>query len=192
MQPSATNLYSADVTVYTEDNDYALRDGKLANDLPGKEYKSLYVFLLSAHFPAYPSSITFQSADIDFYIKDECYAMTILGPAQIQMSQNNYNLTASGQPHTYNISKYLFSNASHFVFEYVDYLKWSPPATAAYALNYGCGELTYKIVNKSWVPVWGEGNNLLYIFPGDLALQDDGILFELETKERYQIGDHSV
>lgn len=97
----------------------------------------------------------------------------------------------SSIPDTFDISNYLFSDTSHFILFYINYVKWSPSGTA-YLPNEGCGELTYTIVNRSWGDLWGQGHNLLYQFPGDLAFTDDGVIFELETFGRYQLGDHSV
>ena len=103
-----TEFTSGTVSVFTNDQDYALFSGM------GTNYRTEYLFQLSAVFSLYSDQITFSHGPVSFWIRDYCAGMEISLPELVPLT-DNFNLTMNvfnqelgvADPLVHKLSKYL-------------------------------------------------------------------------------------
>lgn len=122
---STTDFPSADMSIETTDQSYALSDSN-------GDYRTKFAISLSAQFDLYKDEFTFQHS-VDFYIRDYCVALTLTGPPDITALTNLQNITqgvedADGivQPYVNKISKHILTNQTIFELANMSYEKYRP------------------------------------------------------------------
>ena len=133
------------MTVFTEDQDYALNDG-----IDDETFGTLYTIKIYAFFDSY-LTIGFFEYWHDFYIRDYCYPIMFGGPPKLTVHDGLFELVEdqSLSPFSSTITKHLRTSLSTFTMEYMNYYKWAPDPKD-YLLNDGCGDLKYEIIEASY------------------------------------------
>jgi len=126
----STVFTSADVSVFTTDQAFALKSGV--------DYRTEYRFRISAIFTVFPSEITFVRSPVSFYIRDYCAGMILSPPPELtlltQERWGRFNMTQGVyssklraiDPWVNSLSKYLKTNQTMFLMSYMSYTKWRP------------------------------------------------------------------
>lgn len=162
-----------------------------------------YIFTIEAYWEIHQDQPSMKMAGHSFFIGDFCAAMSLNIPWTEKDEATHFNLTmltpspynaTQGnwtEPLVFNISKYLRSDESSFLMQYISYTKFQPPtATWAPVVNAECGNLIYEWVYYSYNETW-KNNDLLYKpTEPDEFFEEEGTRYYLEAYDRYQIGDH--
>ena len=80
------NYYSATLTVFTEDQDYALNDG-----IDDETFRTRYTIKITAFFDSYLTIGSFYYEHF-FYIRDYCYPIMFDGPPKLTVHDDLFEL----------------------------------------------------------------------------------------------------
>ena len=187
------------VSVNTIVQEFALYEGRV-----NKDWRTKYDFKIEACWQEHPDQKCLTMADQPFYVRDYCAAMRIDGPPQVTMDETPFNMTVVeppvfdpvqgnfSEPLSYNISKYLMTEDSHFVLENFNYTKYRPDASWPEIVNQGCGKLELDLETRSYAESWQDKDLMTRNSEDDMFYLPEGTDHFVTAKHRVQIGDHTV